>query len=478
VTFNWKHRTLRFRLALWYGLGGTALLAIFSATIYMFVAQRMARPLSHRLEQDLATIRAHLTVTADGGLSWDRVPITATSVWDSRNPWFELWDENDHLVRRLWPFTETRLSRLPNPPAHGSETLSVFRIANDIPLRVYSTPYTVSGRDQDWMIRVMRLHEPAADALGSLLAIILFSLPVVVALLVAGGYSITRHWLQPLEQMVRQAEGITAENLSQRLPVTDPEDELGRMGTAFNLTLARLEDSFRTLDRFVADASHELRTPLTTLRNVGEVGLRRSRTVEEYRDIIGSMLEESQRLQQLVERLLELASAEGGAKIVHRERIRLDQFVHSCVGEIGILAEYKKQRLVVGGGECEVEADPVLLRQALQNLIDNAMKYGPMESTIHIDVESAEGECRVAVTDEGPGVPAEHRVRLADRFYRVEDSRVRGRGGFGLGLAITKAYMHALGGKLEYGPVQPQGSCFALVLPSARTGHPAVARPQ
>jgi signal transduction histidine kinase len=169
----------------------------------------------------------------------------------------------------------------------------------------------------------------------------------------------------------------------------------------------------------------------------------------------------------LVERLLELASAEGGAKIVHRERIRLDQFVTSCVGELGILAEYKKQQLSVGTGECQVDADPVLLRQALQNLIDNAMKYSPLETTIRITVESEGGECRVSVTDQGAGVPAEHRPHLADRFYRVENSRVRGRGGFGLGLAITKAYMHAMGGRLEYGPAEPKGSCFALVLPEA-----------
>jgi len=243
------------------------------------------------------------------------------------------------------------------------------------------------------------------------------------------------------------------------------EDELGRLAAAFNRTLGRLEDSFNTLDRFVANASHELRTPLTTLRSVGEVGLRRSRTVEEYREIIGSMLEEAQRLHRLVERLLELASAEGGAKNAHAEQFPLAQFVTACVNEIGILAESKHQQIAISAAECSVRTDPVLLRQALQNLIDNAMKYSPAGATIRIGIAVQGAECRVSVTDEGPGIPPEHLTRLADRFYRVEDSRGRGPGGFGLGLAITKAYMRVLGGRLECSPGEPRGSCFSLILP-------------
>lgn len=462
----WRRRSLRFRLAAWYALGGTLLLTVFSATLYGFVARHLT--LSPPLRQDLEKIQERLTVTPEGTIRWDGAEVAADAPWEAGDPWFELWDGEGRLVRRFWPFTEGRLDRVPAAPTRGSDTLSIFHIAPDIPLRVLSTPYPRPSPAADWMIRVMRIHEPAADALGALLAIILFSLPLTVLLLVAGGYLLTRHWLKPLEVMTRQAEQITADNLGQRLPADATDDELGRLATAFNRTLGRLEDSFRTLDRFVADASHELRTPLTTLRSVGEVGLRRSRTVEEYREIIGSMLEEADRLHQLVERLLELASAEGGAKTVHRERLRLDQFVTSCVHEIGIIAEYKSQQIEITAAECGVESDPMLLRQALQNLIDNAMKYSPVGATIRIAVTAGGGECRVAVTDEGPGIPPGHLAHLADRFYRVEDSRVRGRGGFGLGLAITKAYMNVLGGRLEVSPgAAARGTCFSLILPDA-----------
>jgi signal transduction histidine kinase len=184
----------------------------------------------------------------------------------------------------------------------------------------------------------------------------------------------------------------------------NPHDELGRLASVFNVTLDRLQGSFDALDRFVADASHELRTPLTTLRSVGEVGLRRSRTVEEYREIIGSMLEEAQRLQLLIQRLLELATAEGGASVAHRTQIRIDEYATACVNEIAILAEYKRQQIVVESTPSIAFTDPVLFRQALQNLLDNAIKYSPDNSTIRVKICEKAEVVEVSVTDEGPGI--------------------------------------------------------------------------
>src|SRR5690606_26297214 len=195
-------------------------------------------------------------------------------------------------------------------PTPKRDTLSIFSVAPDLRLRVLSVPYEVPSVGQEWTIRIMRVHQPVADPLGALRLIIVVTLPIVVGLIVLVGYAFTRRWLLPLDRRAAEATPSTADDLSHRLPVANPHDELGRLATVFNVTLDRLQSSFDALDRFVADASHELRTPLTTLRSVGEVGLRRGRTVEEYREIIGSMLEEAQRLQLLIQRLLELASAE------------------------------------------------------------------------------------------------------------------------------------------------------------------------
>ncbi|MBL9215040.1 MAG: HAMP domain-containing protein [Opitutaceae bacterium] len=461
----WRRRTLRFRLAIWYALGGALLLSGFSATLYLYVANVIARPLDHELRRDVEAVRERLTTEPDGGLRWDGEPWAGERPAAADQPWFEVWSAAGQLIGRTWSLDARTLDRLPAAPVAGRETLSIYSVRDDTRLRVLTTPLR-PGEAAGPMLRVMRIHEPAGEALGALRWIIVIALPVVITLLVAGGWLITRHWLWPLHAMVAEAEQITADDLGRRLTVANPHDELGRLGGVFNRTLSRLEDSFQALDRFVADASHELRTPLTTLRSVGEVGLRRGRTAEEYREIIGSMLEEAQRLRLLIDRLLELANVEGGARTVHREEVRLDEFVAACAAEVGILAEAKNQRIELAVVPCRTRTDPVLVRQALQNLIENAIKYSPLGGTIRVGVEARAGWLEVTVADQGPGIAPAHAARIADRFFRVDDSRVRGRGGFGLGLAITKAYMHALGGTLDYAPAPGGGSVFRLRLPA------------
>jgi len=187
--------------------------------------------------------------------------------------------------------------------------------------------------------------------------------------------------------------------------------------------------------------------------------------VEEYREIIGSMLEEAQRLQLLTQRLLELASTEGDAPTVERVPVRLDEVVRRCVGELGILAENKSQRLLLETPECTAQTDAVLLRQAIQNLVDNAIKYSPAGTTIQIKVREAGDHWVIEVTDEGPGIGVEHRSRLTARFFRPDSARDRERGSFGLGLALTKAYMRLLGGAVTYEPAAGGGSTFRLTWP-------------
>jgi heavy metal sensor kinase len=468
----WTRRSLRFRLAAWYGLGGTLLLATFSGTIYFFVAYHMGRPLDHELQQDLTVVRENLRIDPDGQVRWEGKAVQSGEPWPSGNPWFELWDEEGRLVRRFWPFNDSRLERTPAAPAQGRETISVFNVAEEVRLRVLSVPFEMEGRNPGWMLRVMTLHEPSVNALRALFFIIAVALPVVVIVLVVGGYAITHRWLKPLDHMVAEANQITADKLGRRLPVANPHDELGRLSSVFNTTLSRLEDSFLTLDRFVADAAHELLTPLTTLRSVGEVGLKTGRSAEEYREIVGSMLEEAQRLQLLVEKLLQLARAEGGTNIVERSRVRLDHLARHCAADAEVLAEEKQQQIVVETGEAETETDPLLLRQALQNLVDNAIKYSPPQAAIRIKVALEGTRWAISVADNGPGIRPEHLARLTDRFYRADSSRGRP-GGFGLGLAITKAYLRALGGELRCEGQADRGSTFTLLIPNRPIADPS-----
>jgi signal transduction histidine kinase len=182
--------------------------------------------------------------------------------------------------------------------------------------------------------------------------------------------------------MAERARTITADRLGERLPIEDPEAELGQLATVFNDTLARLERSFAELRRFTADASHELRTPLTAIRSVGEVGLRRRRDEQAYREIIGSMLEEADRLARLVDSLLLLSRADAGQVALRTERTDLGRMAQEVAAQLEVLAEEAPNR-VHGGGRSGGGGWTVRIR-ALINLLDNAIKYSPEGAHIRV----------------------------------------------------------------------------------------------
>jgi heavy metal sensor kinase len=275
--------------------------------------------------------------------------------------------------------------------------------------------------------------------------------------------------------MVERARSINAEQLNARLPVENPDDELGRLASVFNDTFARLEASFERMRHFTADASHELRTPLTAIRSVGEVGLRVRREESAYREIIGSMLEEADRLALMVDRLLMLSRADSGDAKLAIDVVDLGALAGEVAEQLSVLAEEKHQSIKV---HCDPVAnwvgDRVVLRQALMNLVDNAIKYSPDGGSIEVHVWQSPDGVAIDVSDTGPGIPEELQARIFDRFYRVDKARSRGNGGTGLGLAIAKWAVEVNGGHLTIEPSNGAGSRFRISLPQASTPPPAV----
>src|SRR5229473_4554091 len=191
--------------------------------------------------------------------------------------------------------------------------------------------------------------------------------------------------------------------------------------------------SFDQLRRFTADASHELRTPLTAIRSVGEVALQEQKRPAEYRDVIGSMLEEVDRLTRLVESLLTLSRADAGHLQLQRMDMSLLALTREASSMVEVLAEEKGQRIDIDGdGSLIVSGDRLILRQAIVNLLDNAIKYSPLGSRILVRVESGgDKQVFLDVVDQGPGIPDEHQPHVFDRFYRVDQARTRQWGGAG-----------------------------------------------
>jgi heavy metal sensor kinase len=306
--------------------------------------------------------------------------------------------------------------------------------------------------------------------LDEILVVLVLGLPLVVGLAGVGGYVLARRALMPIDHLATDARRITAERLHERLSVPNAHDEIGRLAAVINDTFARLESSFNQLRRFTADASHELRTPLAVVRGIGELGLGETRTPAEYKEAIGSMLEEVDRLTRLVDTLLQLARGDAGTVRLSPERADLSDLARGVVTSLSVLAEERRQRIHVDAPVAvNVLVDRLVLRDAIANVIDNALKYAPAESAIRVAVERDGAQAVLTIADEGPGIPAEHRSRIFDRFYRVDEGRSREMGGTGLGLAIAKWAVEANGGTIALVSNAHPGTTFRIALPVADT---------
>ena len=252
---------------------------------------------------------------------------------------------------------------------------------------------------------------------------------------------------------------------SERLPVGTSNDEFSRLATVFNQAFARIEDSFIQLRCFTADASHELRTPLAAIRSIGETALHAPEGQADYREIVGSILEESDRLRQLVDALLLLSRADANEIAMQPEVVDLAELTRETVEFLNVLSEEKHQSITITtAGKAVTRIDRSSIRQALTNLLDNAIKFAPPVSEISITVgTSATNEVFVEIVDCGVGIPASDLSRIFDRFYRVDKGRSRESGGTGLGLSISKWAVERNGGRIEVVSTINQGSLFRMV---------------
>jgi heavy metal sensor kinase len=316
------------------------------------------------------------------------------------------------------------------------------------------------------LIRLGHTEEPLWSRIQEMLVASVIVLPVVLALAGFAGYGLVRRALSPIEQMARRAQEITPQRLHERLPNDNADDELGQLARVFNATLARLEQAFEQLRRFTSDASHELRTPLAAIRSVGEVGLQKGGSSAEYRDIIGSMLEEVNRLTSLVDNLLTISRADAGSLQLQMGQVPILQLAREAAALFEVMAEEKSLEFLLSGDEAiAVQGDRLFLRQALVNVLHNAVKYSPVGGTISVRVQRNAQEVTVEVEDSGPGVPVEDRAKIFDRFYRVDKARWRESGGAGLGLSIAKWVVEAHGGAIGLDGASARGCLFRIQLP-------------
>ena len=298
---------------------------------------------------------------------------------------------------------------------------------------------------------------------------------VVAAILLAGaaGALLSRRIARPLEGLSRAASAVAGGDLNQRVPTDSDIQELHNLGEAFNHMTASLRQSDQAKKVFIADVTHELRTPLTvingTIETLEDGALD---DVEGRGPLLASMQRETDRLIRLVNDLLVLTRAEAGALNLKKDCIDLGELARVRCENLSALAAPRRVALNVDVHEqAEVWGDADRLSQVLDNLLDNAIRYAPDDSTVTVTLHLEGDEIYCAVSDQGPGIPEQHLPLIFDRFYRVEPSRDRHSGGSGLGLAIVRSLVTAQGGRVTAESAEGQGTTITFWLPAAENCH-------
>ncbi|MDA1349201.1 MAG: ATP-binding protein [Chloroflexi bacterium] len=453
--------SIRVRLTLWYVALLAIILAVFGAGIFFTLRQSLYGSLDDSIQVQAAALldairleddRPVLAVGPSQGSGNDE---RFTRIFDAS---LELtYDDTapnavpvdrDALMSSL--LGETSNSRV--GARHSGE-----------PMRTVIEPIRLDGRIVG-VLEVGQSEEDVADTLLRLLLIMGGAYPVTLALAVFGGMFLARRALAPVERVTGLARRITAEDLSQRLDLQLPDDEVGRLASTFDEMIARLDDAFRRQRRFTADASHELRTPLTIMKGQLDVALQKEREPEDYRNVLQAVNDEVDRLIHLAGSLLTLTRADAREIPLSLEDVAVADLVEGAVDHLQSIAGQQNVELSsVSGNGVTVRADEDLLIQLLLNLLDNAIKHTPAGGRVTVGWSETADDVEMWVRDTGEGISEEHVPRIFDRFYRVDQARSRSDGGAGLGLAISRWIAEAHGGSIRVESAPGEGSTLTPV---------------
>jgi heavy metal sensor kinase len=452
--------SIRFRLTAWYTAVLVVIVAVLSSSIFIFVRDRLNSIAGSRLEAGYGIVE-DVILNSQGDI-FDVYHFGHTKPFKITRGDKTLYQTESWKV--LYP--EKRGKGEERGPESVDTILEPYGALRTPDGELYLVK-TDTIPKYDMRLSFAQEASGLEENIRNLAVILMLSFPVTLVLGVAGGYFLAGRALSPISEITEKARRITADNLSERLPVPNPNDEIGRLTAVFNETLARLEGSFARLRRFTSDASHELRIPLTSMRSVGEVALGGAGNGEKYREAIGSMLEEVDRLAILVDNLLTLARGDSGRAQLEHAPLDLVSVARRVVDDMRILAEEKEQTLVLDHGPMlEVMVDSITLGRAVSNVLHNAIRYTQRGGTITVRLaEYNGGFATLDIIDDGPGIPREDREKVFERFYRLDTARAAEEGGTGLGLAIARWAVEVNSGTIEFLDKDGAGTWCRITLP-------------
>ena len=330
------------------------------------------------------------------------------------------------------------------------------------PIRISISQPVVRG-PQQFIIQVGTPLKDVTETTESLWLILLVASPLLLLLSSAGGYIVLSRALAPVRKVVAAARQISAEDLSHRIDGPAGKDEIGQLVDTFNTMIARLEQSIDQIRRFTSDVSHELKTPLTVIFSEIDIAVRKERPWAETAALLGTLREEAQRLEKIVDNLLFLSRMESTDGVPAFGTAALDEIVLRSFENLEPLAVKKNVALnIVRLEPAVVRGDEILLDRLLTNLVDNAIKYTPAGGRVDITLAKRPSEAVLSVEDTGIGIPEESLPHIFNRFFRVEHPSARGQAGSGLGLAIAKWIADTHGARIDVQSRLGQGTSFTV----------------
>lgn len=452
---NRRPGSLALRLSAWYAASAFLLLLVGTGYLYWKLVQSFNADDDQYLSEKANTLRELLHRGDFRTLKWEI--------------------EGESAVR---PAVEV-LSRVFSPD--GSVLVETTGMSQKLPARIFPDGDRIEYRTFGKRIfRVLSVHLPdhrlqvgvevtfEKNLLAGYRARLWTVLGMGLLLSVVAGYAIARRGIRPVEEIAATVRRIRSSTLDERVETAGMPSELSLLASTFNETLDRLEDAFARLARFSSDIAHELRTPINNMRGEVEVALTRTRSLEEYREVLSSSLEECVRVSRTIDSLLFLARAEHPETRICREPIDVGselstvrEFYEAAASDTGVSLD-----LAASLG-LTAHLDRTLFQRAVGNLIENSLAHTRSGGHIRLELAGQNEMLLVSVADDGCGIPAEHLSHVFDRFYRVDASRSQNNSGAGLGLAIVKSVTTLHGGDARIESTPSQGTRVTLRFPRA-----------
>lgn len=478
--FNWdftnkfKHFyfSTRLRTTLWYSLLFLLLEIIIGFVIYFYLYQRLNEQLNISLAKQAKVIYNHFAESqpefdtfepdslfkAPDELVWNIIYEAVTL--NPRNTYIQI-SYNDKVIYKSDNLQKNEIEIKVNP----SQEVQYFEIIDEN-LSEQTLRVAVLRADKYKIIVAFPLIF-ITETLKSLSDIYLLLFPIFFIIAIIGGFLISTKALSRLDSIIKKTDEITVQNLNEKIQGEDYTDEYGRLVKRLNGMIERIRDSFNYLNQFSIAASHELKTPLTILRGEIEVALKSPKTPEEYREILESNYEETLRLIRIVDNLFYISRLDRSLIQFTMRDTAVKKFIEKVADSISILGREKNITI-----NCFCEKDSVIfidepqMRQALYNLIDNAIKYGYENSTVLISAvfDESTAKVKISVSNKGEGIPKDLGSKIFEPFYRAESTRDSNVQGAGLGLSVVKSVVDSHGGKLVFESVENDETVFTVII--------------